>query len=868
MDYQFTQLVEQVFSKAMGYASDGGDGQIHAKHVWKALLEESTTKDLFGEKFHLIREYVDQNVKPKYTQENLNSHTNVKGFSYDMAMIVQDAYGQAKKIGDTHISIDVLIWALYQKTSELFEKMKIGIEQLWQVILSRRKNKPVQSENDDANFNALQKYTRNLTKLAREGKLDPVIGREQEINRTMQVVSRRTKNNPVLIGSPGVGKTAIVEGLALRIASGDVPENLQNIILLSLDMGSLIAGAKYRGEFEERLKSVLEEINSAQGRIVLFIDEIHLLVGAGKTEGAMDAANMLKPALARGELRCIGATTTDEYRQYIEKDAALERRFQPVLVKETTEEETLTILRGLREKYEVHHGVIISDKALIAAVKLAGRYLTQRFFPDKAIDLVDEACSRVQLIASSKPEVLDQKERQLMQLQVEKQSLSRESDKDSKKRMSELEIEITQLGEEVRALTSKWEQEQGEKHQITDLKKQLDDARTQQEIAMRNGDLEKAAQLSYQIIPDLEHKVKELIDRFGDTGAGDRHISREEVTAEDIARIVSQSTGIPVDKMLQAQADELLHMEDLLRKEVVGQEEALQKVSSAIRRARVGLSGRNRPLGVFLCVGPTGVGKTQLAKALANFLFHNDRSILRIDMSEYMERHSVARLIGAPPGYVGYDQGGFLTEAVKRQPYQIILCDEVEKAHPDVFDIFLQLFDEGRLTDGKGKTVDFSNTLILLTSNLGSKQIMEDKGSELSEKTKQKVLEEIAKAFRPEFLNRLTDIILFKRLSEESLERIVDIEIKQLQKLLIDEHQITLTLTDNARRVLAQQGYDPIYGARPLKRLIQRDIEDLIAEEMLKDTNMEGVTLTIDADNKGKFTISKNLSQQNKVFID
>lgn len=840
MDFQFTQLTEQALSKAMNIATKYGSSQINLNHIWKAILDEHTTKDLFDTNILIV----DQIISNELGQPMNLGNTIPKGMSYEAMQVMQDAYGKSKEIGDTHIALDTLIGSLFASNTKLQNAIKITSEQFWNIIKARRQNKQVQNEHDDANFNSLKKYTKNLTELAKQNKLDPVIGREQEIGRTMRILCRRTKNNPILIGLPGVGKTAIVEGLAQRIISGDVPDNLKGLSVLLLDMAALIAGAKYRGEFEERLKTVVEEIEKQSGKIILFIDEVHMLVGAGRTDGAMDAANILKPALARGELRCIGATTPEEYHQYIEKDAALERRFQAVEVNETTEAETLAILCGLQKKYEMHHGVLISMKAMREAVKLANRYIKNRFFPDKAIDLIDEACSRVQIKASSEPEILSQQKKQLIHSQMELQAISREEDTDSIARKLVLQTAITNLSEQVRNLTAQWEQEKNAKTALSALKKELEAKQLEQSIAIRTGQLERAAELNYQVIPGLEAKIEALSQK----ALEEKHLTKEEVTAADIAKVVSQATGIPVSKMLETQALQLTNMEQILQEKVVGQNNALHIISSAIRRARTGLTSHNRPLGVFLCLGPTGVGKTQMAKALADFLFHDQKAILRLDMSEYMEKHNVSRLIGSPPGYIGHEQGGYLTEAIKRKPYQIILCDEIEKAHPDVFDIFLQVFDEGRLTDGKGTTVDFSNTIILMTSNIGSSEIIQidpDK-TELSKKVISSVMEEVQKAFRPEFLNRLDDIIFFHRLGKEQIIKIVDIELEELANTLEHEHKAILNITSKAKQALANQGYDPIYGARPLKRVIQREIQDLLANAIIKNEITDGSHITID----------------------
>jgi ATP-dependent Clp protease ATP-binding subunit ClpB len=673
-----------------------------------------------------------------------------------------------------------------------------------------------------------------------------VIGRDEEIRRTIQVLSRRTKNNPVLIGEPGVGKTAIVEGLAHRIVAGDVPESLKEKKVLSLDMGALIAGAKYRGEFEERLKAVLSEIQAAQGQIILFIDEMHTLVGAGKADGAMDASNLLKPALARGELHCVGATTLDEYRKHVEKDAALARRFQPVFVPEPTVEDTISILRGLKEKYELHHGVRISDAALVTAATLSNRYITDRFLPDKAIDLMDEAASRLRMQVDSKPEELDELDRRLMQLKIEREALKKETDSASKDRLARLEKEIVNLEEEANTVASRWQDEKAKLASAQKLKEQLDASRIELEQAQRSGDLAKAGELAYGVIPDLEGKLKKMEEDESKGGV----MAQEVVTPDLIAQVVSRWTGIPVDKMLEGEREKLLQMETQIAKRVVGQEEAVEAVSTAVRRSRAGLQDPNRPLGSFMFLGPTGVGKTELARSLAEFLFDDEHAIIRIDMSEFMEKHSVARLIGAPPGYVGYEEGGVLTEAVRRRPYQVILFDEIEKAHPDVFNVLLQVLDDGRLTDGQGRTVDFRNTLIIMTSNLGSEYLVNQPEGEDSDAVRGEVMEVVRGHFRPEFLNRVDEIILFHRLKREHMGRIVDIQMQRLSKLLA-ERKITLVLDDKARDWLAEKGYDPAYGARPLKRVIQKYVQDPLAGQLLQGKIHDGETVKISAGKDG-----------------
>jgi ATP-dependent Clp protease ATP-binding subunit ClpB len=708
-------------------------------------------------------------------------------------------------------------------------------------INALRKGRTADNATAENAYDALKKYARDLTEAARDGKLDPVIGRDEEIRRTIQVLSRRTKNNPVLIGEPGVGKTAIVEGLALRIVNGDVPESLKDKQLLALDMGALIAGAKYRGEFEERLKSVLNEVTAAEGGIILFIDEMHTLVGAGKADGAMDASNLLKPALARGELHCVGATTLDEYRKHVEKDAALARRFQPVFVNEPTVEDTVSILRGLKEKYEQHHGVRITDSALVAAATLSNRYITDRFLPDKAIDLVDEASSRLRMQVDSKPEELDNVDREIVRLKIEQEALKKETDAASKDRLARLEKELADLEEQSAAITARWKAEKDKLGTAAELKKKLDEARTQLSQAQRTGDWAKAGELSYGIIPGLEKELSEVEARADGGG-----LMEEAVTPDHVAQVVSRWTGVPVDKMLEGEREKLLHMEEQLAKRVVGQREAVEAVSTAVRRARAGLQDPNRPLGSFMFLGPTGVGKTELTKALAGFLFDDDTALIRLDMSEYMEKHSVARLIGAPPGYVGYEEGGALTEAVRRRPYQVVLFDEIEKAHPDVFNVLLQVLDDGRLTDGQGRTVDFRNTLIIMTSNLGSEFLVNQQEGHDTDEVRDEVMAVVRAHFRPEFLNRVDEIILFHRLKRSEMGAIVDIQMRRLQKLL-DERKIVLNLDPEARDWLADKGYDPAYGARPLKRVIQKNVQDPLAELILSGEIRDGETVPVHA---------------------
>ncbi|MEQ8179145.1 MAG: ATP-dependent chaperone ClpB [Amphiplicatus sp.] len=765
------------------------------------------------------------------------------------ARVFATAEDVAKKAKDQFVSAERVLTALALEpdagTSKILKDAGVTPVKLNAAINDLRKGRTADSASAEQSYDALKRYARDLTEAARDGKLDPVIGRDEEIRRAMQVLSRRTKNNPVLIGEPGVGKTAIAEGLALRIVNGDVPESLKDKKLLALDMGALIAGAKYRGEFEERLKAVLGEVTSANGEIILFIDEMHTLVGAGKADGAMDASNLLKPALARGELHCIGATTLDEYRKYVEKDAALARRFQSVFVDEPTVEDTISILRGLKEKYELHHGVRISDSAIVAAATLSHRYITDRFLPDKAIDLVDESASRLRMAVDSKPEELDELDRRIIQLKIEREALKKEDDAASRDRLGRLEIELADLEERSNELTARWRAEKDRLAGATKIKEELDQARQGLTDAERRGDLARASELKYGRIPELEKQLAKADDDEGRDA-----LVHEVVDAEDIAAVVSRWTGVPVDKMLEGEREKLLHMEEKLGARVVGQREAVEAVSAAIRRARAGLQDPNRPMGSFLFLGPTGVGKTELTKALAHFLFDDDTAIARIDMSEFMEKHSVSRLIGAPPGYVGYEEGGVLTETVRRRPYQVILFDEVEKAHPDVFNVLLQVLDDGRLTDGQGRTVDFKNTIIILTSNLGAEHLAAQPEGQDSEVVRDLVMDAVRARFRPEFLNRLDEIILFHRLTRANMDAIVDIQMGRLTKLLADR-KIALTLDEAARRWLGDAGYDPVYGARPLKRVIQKALQDPLAEMILAGTIKDGETLEVSAGPEG-----------------
>lgn len=838
---KYSERVRGFLQNAQTYAVGEGNPQFTAEHVLKALLDDNqgmaaSLIDRAGGDSKVARLANDEALKKLPKTSGGNGQLSL---AQPLARIFNNAEEQAKKAGDSFVTVERLLIALAMEpsatTADSLKKAGVNPQALNQVINEIRKGRTANSANAEAGFDALKKYARDLTAEAREGRLDPVIGRDDEIRRTIQVLSRRTKNNPVLIGEPGVGKTAIAEGLALRIVNGDVPESLKDKKLMALDMGALIAGAKFRGEFEERLKSVLSEVQAENGEVILFIDEMHTLVGAGKADGAMDASNLLKPALARGELHCVGATTLDEYRKHVEKDAALARRFQPVFVDEPKVDDTISILRGLKEKYEQHHKVRISDSALVAAATLSNRYIADRFLPDKAIDLMDEAASRLRMQVDSKPEELDELDRRIIQLKIEREALKKETDTASRDRLEKLEADLASFEEQADALTARWQAEKQKLGLAADLKKMLDDARNELAIAQRKGEYQRAGELAYGTIPALE---KQLTDAESSDGRGAAMV-QEVVTPDHIAHIVSRWTGIPVDKMLEGERDKLLRMEDELAKSVVGQGDAVQAVSRAVRRARAGLQDPNRPIGSFIFLGPTGVGKTELTKALARFLFDDEQAITRMDMSEYMEKHSVSRLIGAPPGYVGYDEGGALTEAVRRRPYQIVLFDEVEKAHPDVFNVLLQVLDDGRLTDGQGRTVDFKNTLIVMTSNLGAEYLVRLADDEDSDKVRDQVMDVVKAAFRPEFLNRVDEIILFHRLRRSEMGAIVDIQLTRLAKLLADR-KIELELGEDARSWLADKGYDPVYGARPLKRAIQRYVQDPLSERILSGDFPDG----------------------------
>jgi ATP-dependent Clp protease ATP-binding subunit ClpB len=854
MDFEkLSDRLKGFLQSAQTLAVREGNPQITPEHLLKVLLDDTE-----GLAAGLIkRAGGNPKIALEKTEAALAKLPQVSGggaaqphMAAALARVMDQAEQMAVKAGDSFVTVERALQALglskEAESSKILTDAGLTPQNLNAAINDLRKGRTADSAGAEQSYDALKKYTRDFTEAAAAGKLDPVIGRDEEIRRTIQVLSRRTKNNPVLIGEPGVGKTAIVEGLAHRIVQGDVPESLKDKKVLALDMGALIAGAKYRGEFEERLKSVLSEIEAAEGQIILFIDEMHTLVGAGKADGAMDASNLLKPALARGELHCVGATTLDEYRKHVEKDAALARRFQPVYVPEPTVEDTISILRGLKEKYELHHGVRISDAALVTAATLSNRYIADRFLPDKAIDLVDEAASRLRMQVDSKPEELDELDRRIMQLKIEREALKKEKDSASKDRLAKLEKEIVNLEEKANALTTKWQEEKQKLASAQKLKEQLDQARIELDQAQRKGDLQRAGELAYGVIPDLEAKLKKLEEEESKGGA----MAQEVVTPDLIAQVVSRWTGIPVDKMLEGEREKLLQMETQIAKRVVGQEEAVEAVSTAVRRSRAGLQDPNRPIGSFMFLGPTGVGKTELARALAEFLFDDEHAIIRIDMSEYMEKHSVARLIGAPPGYVGYEEGGALTEAVRRRPYQVILFDEIEKAHPDVFNVLLQVLDDGRLTDGQGRTVDFRNTLIIMTSNLGSEYLVNQPEGEDSEQVREQVMNEVKARFRPEFLNRVDEIILFHRLKREQMGKIVEIQLERLQKLLA-ERKITLKLDDKAKDWLGQKGYDPAYGARPLKRVIQKYVQDPLAEQVLAGKIHDGETVKISANKDG-----------------
>lgn len=854
MDFdKYTDRVKGFIQSAQGYAMRESHQRLMPEHILKVILEDEQALAA-----NLMKASgADAKQAINAVQEIVLAYPQVKGSGAGQlyldgktSRLFDKAADVSKKAGDEYVTVERLLLAFVlsgeTEGAKILKKAGLTAEKLNAAINEVRKGRTADSASAEDQYDALKKYSQDLTQAAADGKLDPVIGRGEEIRRTIQVLSRRRKNNPVLIGQPGVGKTAIAEGLALRITNGDVPDSLKNKRVMSLDMGALVAGAKYRGEFEERLKSVLQEVSSSDGEIILFIDELHTIVGAGASEGSMDASNLLKPALARGELHCIGATTLNEYRKYIEKDAALERRFQPVMIEEPTVNDTISILRGLKEKYELHHGIRITDGALVAAATLSNRYINDRFLPDKAIDLMDEAASKIKMEVESKPAELDELDRSIIRLKIEKEALSKEKDVGSKERLLNLVKELSELEESSATLSHRWLQEKSKISSEQNLKAELDHARVLLEQAQRSGDLTEAGRITYSVIPELEGKL----DKAKNAQHSENQLLKEEVRSEDIAKVIARWTGIPVDKMMEGEKEKLLSMEKNLGRRVIGQDEAIKAVSAAVRRARAGLQDENRPIGSFLFLGPTGVGKTELTKALAEFLFDDEQAMIRFDMSEYMEKHAVSRLVGAPPGYVGYEEGGMLTEAVRRKPYQVVLFDEVEKAHPDIFNILLQVLDDGRLTDGQGRTVDFSNVIIILTSNLGSDIIAElDHGSDVEE-IREPVMDVVKAAFRPEFLNRLDEVTLFHRLAPDHMSDIVDIQLRSLAKRL-EERKITLDLDESAKEWLGSVGYDPTYGARPLKRVMTRYLQDPLATQILEGTIMEGSKISISVGDEG-----------------
>ena len=857
---KFTQKSLEAIQDAQNIAIQNQNVQIEEEHLLLALLEqnESLIKELL-KKIGISEEFENELKNriinsPKVTSSS--RQTNSIYVSQDVDLVLSNSEKVASRMKDEYISVEHIMIALMDNLNsylkELFKKYGLNKNEFLKALSTVRGNTRVTSDNPESTYNVLKKYGQDLVELARNQKLDPVIGRDSEIRDVIMILSRKTKNNPCLIGEPGVGKTAIAEGLALRIVRGDVPEGLKDCTIFALDMGALVAGAKYRGEFEERLKAVLQEVKKSEGKIILFIDELHTIVGAGKTEGAMDAGNLLKPMLARGELHCIGATTLNEYRQYIEKDQALERRFQPVMVNEPSVEDTISILRGIKERYEVYHGVKISDNSLIAAATLSNRYISDRFLPDKAIDLVDEACSLIKTEMKSMPTELDEVSRKIMQLEIEETALSKEKDEFSKKRLEEIQKEKSELKEKFNSMKAKWENEKQSIEKVQKLREEIEKTNAEIENAERNYDLNKVAELRYGKLPELQ---KDLEREEAEENNKENVLLRNKVTEEEIAKIVSKWTGIPVTKLMEGKKKKILHLKDILHKRVIGQDEAVEDVSEAIMRSRAGISDPKKPIGSFLFLGPTGVGKTELAKSLAESLFDDEHNMVRIDMSEYMEKYSVSRLIGAPPGYVGYEEGGQLTEAVRRKPYSVVLFDEIEKAHPDVFNILLQVLDDGRITDSQGRTIDFKNTIIILTSNLGSEYILEgiDEKGEISKEAKDKVNELLKKSFRPEFLNRLDEIVFYKPLKKNEVSKILDLLIKDLEKRLDDKH-ISLELTQEAKNYLIENGYDQIYGARPLKRFVTKKLETLIAENILKEKIKPSEKVVIDCKN-GKLDI-------------